>query len=137
MFSINGVPLDNDQYHWSVQSSSSQPFLQFSRRSVDLIRGDRSGNVKVPAGEDAPILSLVVRAPRWSADRLMALFGRQFHTISYGDHTNTNSWRATTGEVMSIVPTPVGAYAENTRPDQLIYDSLGASWIDYTICPSG
>lgn len=133
MFSINSTPLDNDQYHWSVQSAT-KPYMGYTRRSIDLVRGDKSGNVMVPTSEDSPILSLVIRTPQAFLDTLMLLFGEQFHTIGYTSSDGRNGGqRYTTGEVMSMTPEAVDNYAENLNPLDLRWNSRGAAWVDLTV----
>lgn len=83
MFFVNGVALDNGVYGWSVQASS-EPYGGISRRTVDLVNGQRSGNVPVETGEESPVIALTVRSRADTLGALLALLDSQQVTLGKG-----------------------------------------------------
>lgn len=74
MYSINGVPLDNDSYGWRLLRRS-QPLTATGRNLSNVAVPGRHGVLSgVPSFKTAPITVLVMRTPGESLEALYALF---------------------------------------------------------------
>lgn len=72
MYSLNGIPLDNPEYGWTLLEASSPLLAHSANRSRLQIPG-RDGSVRLPATTDTPIMRLTVETPRANAEALLAL----------------------------------------------------------------
>lgn len=74
MYSINGVPLDNQRLGWRYMRGSN-PYADVSEESTTVIAAGRDGDAQSVMGRvSAPILPFVVTTPRANLEALTVLF---------------------------------------------------------------
>lgn len=85
MYSVSGIPLDNTDLGWTLLAPT-KPIGELSRSLVSLATAGMDGVLPdIPAGVDAPTLSLVVRTPRTQLQSLLALLMRPGSTLAETD----------------------------------------------------
>ncbi|MGN7977444.1 hypothetical protein ACTJJ4_07705 [Microbacterium sp. 22195] len=74
MYSVNGVPLDNEEMGWRFRAPS-QPLSGLSRERTTLSAAGRDGVISVPGATFGAVgLPLMVQTPRAQHEALVALF---------------------------------------------------------------
>ena len=102
MYSINGIPLDNDTLNWRLLRRS-QPILPVLKNTVDVVVPGRHGVLQgVPSFKSPPSATLVVQTPLSGLEALYVLFerngGRGLLTAT------ADTARAAVFELTSIAP---------------------------------
>lgn len=126
MYSINGVPLDNDPLGW-VFLGSSEPLANVVKRVGGLQVAGKHGYVKLPSTMESPIIRFDVETPKANLESLYALFTQNIIRASL----TSSPTREVELELMSTRSEGYGAADEAVQVE--FYVRLnGVFWRDIT-----
>ena len=125
MYSINGIPLDNTTYGWSLLRKGTNPFAGITRERTEVKVPGYDGYFMGPSTRSEKIIVLRVKTPQAGLEPLMALVDTQSGVLSRTEDPS----RVAAFELSSALPD--GEFPE----DHTVYLTItlivpGGAWRD-------